>query len=547
MATAAPVPPGATAPPGTAPADAGPPDAALMTPAQRKVGILLCLVTIVLAVLDMNIVSAATVPIVRDLDPVHGVDRLPWLISAFALAATALLPLYGRLCDSCGAKHVLLGAVAVFTLGSALCGAAQSMDQLIAFRAVQGVGGGGLMSVTMVVIARFKEPGEGSNAKGSAMGGIVAGLGASIGPLIGALLTDHVSWRWIFYVNLPLCLLVLVGVALVIKLPKATGRGGLDFLGSALAAIFAVGLLLVTEWGGKDYAWTSPVILGLAAGTLAAFGLFLWRQAVAAAPVLPLSLFRIPVVRLGFAVQGLVGMGMIGAIVHVMLYLQLARGVAPTSASLYLIPMAAGMTASGLVAGRLLSRGRSMGSLLLAGAGCSALALLLLGLSGPTTPELALMAELALLGCGLGQLIGQLLVVVQEAAPPHQLGVATTGIRFFQNLGNALGAAVFGTVLVRVFADGEQGRPLGAVRTLTGAAREHAVRSFTEAVDVVFLSAGGVLVLVVLLVWRLWAVGGPALRGGVGRDGGGSPDGSWAVESVTGGAGERSVAGARAA
>ncbi|MFF2744664.1 MFS transporter [Kitasatospora sp. NPDC058048] len=534
MATAVPAPPGATAP---------------MTPGRRKAGMLLCLVTIVLAVLDMNIVSAATVPIVRDLDPVHGVDRLPWLISAFALAATALLPLYGKLCDSYGAKRVLLGAVATFTLGSALCGAAQSMGQLIAFRAVQGIGGGGLMSVTMVVIAQFKEPGGRANAKGSAMGGIVAGLGMSVGPLVGGLLADHVSWRWIFYVNLPLCLVVLVGVALVIRLPRATGRGGLDFLGSALAAAFAVGLLLVTEWGGKDYAWTSPVILGLAFGTLAAFSLFLWRQAVAAAPVLPLSLFRIPVVRLGFAIQGLVGMGMIGAIVQVMLYLQLARGVAPTTASLYLIPMAAGMTVSGLAVGRLLARGHSLGTFLLAGAGCAALALLLLGLSGPTTALPAVMAELALLGCGLGQLIGQLIVVVQQAAPVHQLGVATTGIRFFQNLGNALGAAVFGTVLTRVFADGEQGRPLGAVRTLTGAAREHAVRSFTDAVDVVFLSAGGVLVLVLLLVWRLRVVGGAALDGDAAQDADAVPGvgAGEAAEPPAGVAAERPAVGARAA
>ncbi|WP_230210261.1 MFS transporter [Streptomyces kaniharaensis] len=477
--------------------------AALMTPAQRKLGMLLCLVTIVLAVLDTNIVSAATVPIVRELDPVHGIDRLPWLVSAFALAATALLPLYGKLCDVYGAKRVLLGAVGTFLLGSALCGAAQSMGQLIAFRALQGVGGGGLMSVTMVVIAHLKDPEERGAGKGGAMGGIVAGLGMAVGPLVGALFTDHVSWRWIFYVNLPLGLIVLVGAALVIKLPPAAGRRGLDFPGAALAAAFATGLLLVTEWGGKDYAWTSPVVLGIAVGTLAALGLFLWRQATAADPVLPLSLFRIPLVRLGFAVQGLAGMGMTGAIMYVMLYLQIARGIAPTSASLYLIPMAAGMTAIGLLVGRLTARGHAPRTFLVAGAGCAALALALLGLSGPDTGLWAVGAELGLLGAGFGQLIGQLITLVQEAAPRHQLGVATTGIRFFQTLGSAVGAALFGTVLARVFAAGEPGRPLGAVRALTGAAREHAVRSFTDAVDVVFLSASGVMALVLLLALRL--------------------------------------------
>ncbi|MGV9269793.1 MFS transporter [Kitasatospora sp. NPDC003701] len=474
-----------------------------MTEPQRKLGMLFCLITIILAVLDMNIVSAATVPIVRDLDPVHGVDQLPWLVSAFALAATALLPLYGKLCDVYGAKRALLGAVGVFLLGSALCGAAQSMTQLIAFRAVQGIGGGGLMSVTMVVMAQLKDPDEDKSGGGGGMGGIVGGAGMAVGPLIGALLADHLDWRWIFYVNLPLGLLVLVGSALVLKLPRSAGRRGLDFLGAALAAAFATGLLLVTEWGGKTYAWTSPELLGLAAGTALALGLFLWRQATAAEPVLPLSLFRVPEIRIGFAVQGLVGMGLMGAIMYVMLYLQVARGVEATSASLYLIPMALGMTAVGLAVNRLAARGWSVRAVLVSGAACATAALLLLGLNGPDTSLWLVRAELVLLGIGLGQLIGHLIGVVQEAAPVHQLGVATTGIRFFQTLGSALGAAFFGTVLARVFDSGEPGTPLGAVGRLTGAAREHAVHSFIDAVDVVFFSAAGVMALVMVLALQL--------------------------------------------
>ncbi|MER7706067.1 MFS transporter [Kitasatospora sp. NPDC097605] len=474
-----------------------------MTESQRKLGMLLCLITIILSVLDMNIVSAATVPIARDLDPVHGVDRLPWLISAFALAATALLPLYGKLCDLYGAKRVLIGALGAFLLGSALCGAAQSMEQLIAFRAVQGIGGGGLMSVTLVVMARLRDPDEGKGGGGGGLGGVVGGGGMALGPLIGALLADHLSWRWIFYVNLPIGLLVLVGAALVLRLPAEGGRRGLDFTGAALAAAFATGLLLVTEWGGKTYGWTSPQLLGPAAATLLALGLFLWRQATAAEPVLPLSLFRIPEVRIGFAVQGLVGMGLTGAIMYVMLYLQVARGIAATSASLYLIPMAAGMTVIGLVVNRLTARGWSVRTVLATGSGCAAAALLLLGLSGPETSLWLVRAELVLLGVGLGQLIGHLITVVQDAAPAHQLGVATTGVRFFQTLGGALGAALFGTVLARVFERHEPGMPLGAVGGLTGAAREHAVAGFVDAADAVFLSAAGVMVLALLLALRL--------------------------------------------
>ncbi|MFF3598330.1 MFS transporter [Kitasatospora indigofera] len=489
--------PSGSAPPSSGSAPAGPPAAA----ARRGLAKLICLVTILLAVLDMNIVSAATVPIVRDLDPVHGVDRLPWLVSAFALAATALLPLYGKLCDLYGAKRVFLGAVAGFLVGSALCGAAGSMEQLIAFRAVQGIGGGGLMSVTMVVMAQLREPGD--EGGGGSIGGIIGGAGMAVGPLIGALLADHLGWRWIFYVNLPVGLFVVAGAAFALDLPHRAGRGRLDLLGATLAAAFATGLLLVTEWGGKEYAWTSAPVLSLGAGTVAALGLFLRRQATAAEPVLPLSLFRIPALRTGFAVQGLVGMGLTGSVVYVMLYLQVARGVAATSASLFLIPMAAGMTSAGLLVNRLSRRGRAPRTFLVAGAGCSALALLLLGLSGPDTGLWIVRAELALLGVGFGQLVGQLVGVVQRAAPAHQLGVATTGVRFFQTLGGALGAALFGTVLARAFGNAEPGTPLGAVATLTGAEHAHAVRSFVHAADLVFVSAGALMVLALLLALRL--------------------------------------------
>lgn len=476
----------------------------LMTERQRKTGFFLCLATIVLAVLDQNIVSAATVPIVRDLDPDHGVDLIPWLISAFALAATAALPLYGKLCDVLGAKRVFLGAVTVFLTGSALCGAAQSMGQLIAFRALQGIGGGGLMSVTMVVMAHLKGPQEkAGNGKSGSFGGIVAGVGMALGPLVGGLLSDHADWRWIFYVNLPVGLAVLFFAARTLKLPHHTRRHRIDFLGAGLAAAFSTSLLLVTEWGGKQYAWTSPLVLGLICGSVAALGLFLWRQATAAEPVLPLSMFKHPNLRIGFAVQGLVGMALMGSIVYIMIYLQVVRGLPATSAGLFLLPMAFGMTVVGIASGRLAAAGWSHKTFVISGTACAVVAMLLLATTGAGTSLWVIRAELLLLGVAFGQLVGQLLQLIQDSAPREQLGVATTGIRFFQTLGSALGAALFGTLLTRVFSARMPGGNTSTIGTLTGRQHEVAVHAFVTSMDVVFLAAAGIMALALLIASRL--------------------------------------------
>src|SRR6185437_9681896 len=234
-----------------------------MTERQKKLALLACLLTIVLAILDQNIVSAATVKIVRDLDPVHGLERLPWLVTAYGLAATAALPLYGKLCDVYGAKRVFVAAIAVFLAGSALCGMAQSMAELIAFRAVQGIGGGGLMSVTMVVIAQMADAKK--RAGQSGMAGLVAGLGMVVGPLVGGLLADSASWRWIFYVNLPLGAVALTIAATALHLPVHGRRHRIDFFGAGLVAAAASVLLLITEWGGRSYPWSSARIVGLIA------------------------------------------------------------------------------------------------------------------------------------------------------------------------------------------------------------------------------------------------------------------------------------------
>ncbi|MFJ9633203.1 MFS transporter [Streptomyces sp. NPDC101175] len=484
-----------------------------MTENQRRIGFLICLVTIVLAVLDMQIVSAATVPIVRDLDPAHGIDKIPWLVSAFALASAVVLPLYGKLCDTLGAKRVFLTAVGVFLVGSALCGAAQSIGQLIAARAVQGIGAGGLLSVTMVVIAELRGPGE-KDAKGAGMGGVVSGGGMAVGPWIGGMLADHASWRWIFYINLPLGLAVLVLGALVLKLPRRSHRHRIDFLGAALAALFSAALLLMTEWGGKQYPWASPQIAGLGLTAVAALALFLWRQKMAAEPILPLSLFRVPELRWGFAIQGLMGAAMVGAMYYVMVYLQVARGISSSSAGLYLLPMALGMTSVGILSARLTERGWQERTFVTVGSAIGAVAFLSLSTLGTGTSLWLLRGDLLLVGMGFGLLLGQLIQLVQDAAPRHQLGVATTATRFFQTLGTALGAALFGTVVTRLY-DGP-----GPLASLTGAARVAGVSSYVDAMGSVFLCGAVLMGVCVVMALRLpGRLGARGAGPGAGRGG----------------------------
>jgi EmrB/QacA subfamily drug resistance transporter len=477
-----------------------------MNDRQKRLATIGCMVTIALAILDQNIVSTASVAIVSDLDPLHGLARLPWLISVYALAATAALPLYGKLCDVYGAKYVYLGAVATFLTGSALCGLSGNMTELIVFRAVQGLGGGGLMSVTMVVIAHLAPPEE--RAEKGGMGGIVAGLGLVAGPLIGGLFTDHLNWRWIFYVNLPLGLFVLVSGAKALHLSDGGRRHRIDYPGAALVAAAAVVLLLVTEWGGKDYAWGSPTILTLMAVDAALVVAFVWRQMTAAEPILPLGLFRDPTVRTALPLQFLSAFGgLAGPIVYTMIYLQAARGVEATDAGLYLIPMAIGMTLSGLVSGRLVTRGFSVKAFLVAGTAITALAVGLLGLLRADTAMGVLWGDLFLLGVGLGQVVGTVVMVVQNAVPMSLLGTATTSIRFAQTLGSAFGTAIFGVILDRVVTSHLPGGPVAtggaALRALPEPARRHVVDALVSGIDTVFLTAAGVMTVALLLTATL--------------------------------------------
>jgi len=281
-------------------------------------------------------------------------------------------------------------------------------------------------------------------------------------------------------------------------------RRPLDYAGAALAAAFSCALLLVTDWGGKTYAWSSPAVLALLAAAVVALAAFLWRQLRAPEPVLPLALFRIPELRLGFAIQAIMGAAMMGAIYYVLIYLQVVRGVASSSAGLYLLPMAAGLSATGLLSAPLAARGWTTRTFTISGTATTALAFVLLATTiTPSTSLWLIRGELLLVGAGFGQLLGQLILLVQDAAPRERLGVATTSIRYFQTLGNALGTALFGTILTRLYAAHGPAGGVTALAHLTGASRSDAVHAFVDAASVVFWCGAGVMTLAALLALRL--------------------------------------------
>jgi EmrB/QacA subfamily drug resistance transporter len=309
------------------------------------------LLVMLLAALDQTIVSTALPTIVTDLG---GLERLSWVVTAYLLAQTVVTPLYGKLGDLYGRKRVLQVAVLIFLAGSALCGASRSMLQLIVFRALQGVGGGGLMVTTQAVIGDVVPPRERGRYQG--IFGAVFGLASIAGPLIGGFFTTHLTWRWIFYVNLPTGAIALAVIAVALPSHRERVRHAVDYLGSLTLALALGGLILATDLGGVTYPWTSPIILGTLAIAVAATVAFLVVERRASEPVLPLHLFRNRVFTVSSSVGLIVGFSMFGAITYLPLYLQIVGGQSPTASGLQLLPMMGGMLVTSIVAGQVISR-----------------------------------------------------------------------------------------------------------------------------------------------------------------------------------------------
>jgi len=401
-----------------------------------------------LAALDQTIVSTALPTIVGELG---GLNHLSWVVTSYLLASTVSTPLYGKLGDMLGRKPVFLAAIIIFLAGSMLAGLSQSMGELIGFRALQGIGAGGLMVGAQAIIADIVPPRE----RGRYMGliGSVFAVASIAGPLLGGFIVDNLSWRWVFYVNLPVGALAILIVVTRLHLRTPSVRHRIDVLGAALLSGAVTALILFTTWGGSQYAWSSTTIVGLGVAGVVLLTVFLWWETKAAEPILPLSLFRSRVFSVANAMGFTIGMAMFGAIIFIPLFLQLVYGASPTSSGLRMLPLMAGLLAAAILSGRAISRMGRYRVFPIAGTAILVVGMFLLSrLSVDTAPWLASVYMLVV-GVGIGLVMQVLVLVVQNDARPQDIGVATSTATFFRSVGGAFGVAIFGTIFATRLGD----------------------------------------------------------------------------------------------
>ncbi|MFF5300006.1 DHA2 family efflux MFS transporter permease subunit [Streptomyces sp. NPDC013161] len=473
------------------------------------------LLGLLLAALDQTIVSTALPTIVSDLG---GLEHLSWVVTAYLLASTAATPLWGKLGDQYGRKRLFQIAIVIFLVGSALCGAAQNMPQLIGFRALQGLGGGGLIVLSMAIVGDVVSPRERGRYQG--LFGAVFGATSVLGPLLGGLFTEHLSWRWVFYINLPVGVVALAVIATALHIPRKSTRHVIDYLGTFLIAAVATCLVLVASLGGTTWGWGSPQIIGLAVLGVVLIGAFVAVERRAAEPVLPLKLFRVRTFTLAAVISFIVGFAMFGAMTYLPTFLQVVQGITPTMSGVHMLPMVFGMLISSTASGQIVSRTGRWKVFPIAGTGITALGLLLLHRldEGSSTAEMS--AYFFVFGLGLGLVMQVLVLIVQNAVSYEDLGVATSGATFFRSIGASFGVAIFGTIFASrlgdkltdalqgttlppgVTPDGLESDPRG-ISQLPSAVRPEALHAYASSITDVFLYAAPVALVGFVLAWFL--------------------------------------------
>ncbi|MFF9566269.1 MFS transporter [Streptomyces sp. NPDC014685] len=473
------------------------------------------LLGMLLAALDQTIVSTALPTIVSDLG---GLEHLSWVVTAYLLASTAATPLWGKLGDQYGRKKLFQTAIVIFLIGSALCGVAQNMPQLIGFRALQGLGGGGLMVLSMAIVGDLVAPRERGKYQG--LFGAVFGTTSVLGPLLGGFFTEHLSWRWVFYINLPIGVVALLVIAAALHIPVHRTKHTIDYLGTFLIASVATCLVLVASLGGTTWAWGSAQIIGLTVLSVLLLLAFVGVERHAAEPVLPPKLFRIRTFSLVAVISFVVGFAMFGAMTYLPTFLQVVHGITPTMSGVHMLPMVFGLLLTSTASGQVVSRTGRWKVFPIAGTGITVIGLLLLHRLTETSGTWQMSAYFFVFGAGLGLVMQVLVLVAQNAVTYQDLGVATSGATFFRSIGASFGVAVFGTVFTNRLTDELTAALVGrslppgadaeglaadprAIGQLPPALRPEVLHAYSTSITDVFLYAAPVVLIAFVFAWFL--------------------------------------------